>query len=142
MTTIFGDAKKGLLVCDSQVTFGDQWIEDHHKVVRVGEELIGMAGAAVEGDRWLQWYKTGQNGPAPKTPNASALILGKEGLRVLEAGGGMWTVPGQAFGIGSGGAFARAAFMAGADAKKAVEIACLIDTNSGGTVHVHKLHGR
>jgi ATP-dependent protease HslVU (ClpYQ) peptidase subunit len=42
-------------------------------------------------------------------------------------------------GIGSGGSLALAAFLAGADAKKAVEIACTIDNLSGGRVIVHKL---
>jgi ATP-dependent protease HslVU (ClpYQ) peptidase subunit len=42
-------------------------------------------------------------------------------------------------GIGSGGSLALAAFLAGADAKKAVEIACTIDNLSGGKVYVHRL---
>lgn len=139
MTTIFADAKKGVMVCDSKTTIGEQWIEDPAKVVRVGDELIGFAGWATEGDRWLAWYKAGQNGPAPKVTNATALILSREGLRLLDNSGGITVIPSGNLGVGSGGAFARAAFLAGADAKKAVEIACKIDANSGGTVYVHKL---
>lgn len=139
MTTIFADAKKGVMVSDSKVTFGNEWMEDPNKIVRVDGELVGLVGSAVEADRWLDWYQTGQKGPMPKVPNAGALILGAEGLTVLESSGGFWKVPGTFFGIGSGGPAARAAFMAGADAKKAVEIACQIDNLSGGRVIVHKL---
>lgn len=139
MTTIFADAKRGVMVCDSKATSGDQWWEEDNKVVRVGDELIGFAGVAVEGERWLAWYRAGQNGPMPKIPNASALILGPKGLRVLETGGGEFAVQRGFMGLGSGGTLAVAAYLAGADPKKAVEIACQIDNLSGGRVHVHKL---
>jgi hypothetical protein len=35
MTTIFCDAKKGVMVADSKATSGDQWWEDPNKVVRI-----------------------------------------------------------------------------------------------------------
>lgn len=141
MTTIFADAKKGVMVCDSKVSFGNEWMEDPNKVVRVEGELVGLVGSAVEADRWLEWYQTGQKGPMPKVTNSGALILNADGLMVLESSGGFWKVPGTYFGIGSGGPAARAAFMAGADARKAVEIACKIDNLSGGAIHIHKLKG-
>lgn len=139
MTTIFADAKRGVMVCDTKVTTGDQWFEDLNKVVRIGDELIGFCGVALEGDRWLSWYRAGQNGPMPKIVNSSALILGPAGLRVLDSGGGAFTMTRGYMGIGSGGTLAVAAFRAGADPKKAVEIACEIDNLSGGRVLVHKL---
>jgi hypothetical protein len=42
-------------------------------------------------------------------------------------------------GMGSGGTIAMGAFLAGADPKRAVEIACMVDNLSGGKVYVHKL---
>jgi ATP-dependent protease HslVU (ClpYQ) peptidase subunit len=139
MTTIFADAKRGVMVCDSKATIGDQWLEEDNKVVRIGDELIGFVGVATEGERWLAWYRAGQNGPMPKIPNSSALILGPTGLRVLETSGGAFTVQRGFMGLGSGGTLAVAAYLAGADPKKAVEIACQIDNLSGGRVIVHKL---
>jgi ATP-dependent protease HslVU (ClpYQ) peptidase subunit len=139
MTTIFADAKKGVMVCDSKATSGDQWWEDPNKVVRIGDELIGFCGVATEGDRWLAWYRAGQNSPMPKILNSSALILSQTGLRVLDSAGGTFTMDRGYMGIGSGGSLALAAFMAGADARKSVEIACQIDNLSGGRVYVHKL---
>jgi ATP-dependent protease HslVU (ClpYQ) peptidase subunit len=139
MTTIFADAKKAVMVCDSKVTTGDQWFEDLNKVVRIGDELIGFCGVATEGDRWLAWYRAGQNGPMPKIANSSALILSASGVRVLDSSGSSYIMDRGYMGIGSGGSFAVAAYLAGADAKKAVEIACQIDNLSGGRVIVHKL---
>lgn len=139
MTTIFADAKKGVMVCDSKCTSGDQWWEDSNKVVRIGNELIGFCGVATEGDRWLAWYRAGQNGPMPKIANSSALILGPDGIKVLETTGAYFPVERGYMGLGSGGSLAVAAFMAGADAKKSVEVACQIDNLSGGRIYVHKL---
>ena len=139
MTTIFADADEGVMVSDSMTNSGDQWWSDPNKVVRIGDELIGFAGVAAEGDRWLAWYKAGQNGPMPKVPNASALILGPTGLRVLDSSGGFVHIARGFMGMGSGGVCATAAFMAGADAETAVYIACQIDTASGGDVIVHTL---
>jgi ATP-dependent protease HslVU (ClpYQ) peptidase subunit len=139
MTTIFAHAKKRVMVCDSKATSGDQWWEEANKVVRIGDDLIGFAGVAVEGDRWLAWYRAGQNGPMPKVLNSSALLLGPQGLRVLQSDGSVFLVERGYMGLGSGGTLATAAFLAGADPKKAVEIACQIDNLSGGKVYVHKL---
>jgi hypothetical protein len=139
MTTIFADAKAGVMVCDSMTQSGEQWWMDPDKVIRVGDELIGFAGVAAEGERWLAWYKSGQNGPSPKIANASALILGPNGLRVLDSGGGYVPIARGFMGMGSGGVAATAAFMAGADAETAVYIATQIDPGSGGDVLVHKL---
>jgi ATP-dependent protease HslVU (ClpYQ) peptidase subunit len=138
MTTILADAKEGVMVCDSKMTLGSEWVPVT-KVVRVGDELIGFSGVATEAERWISWYSTGQNGPKPKVDNSNALILGPKGLRVLDSSGGFINVERGFMGTGSGGMAATAAFMAGADAETAVHIACQIDANSGGDVIVHRL---
>lgn len=139
MTTLFADAKAGVMVSDSMTGNGEQWWADPHKVVRIGDELIGFAGVAAEGERWLAWYKAGQNGPMPKVAGASALILGPSGLRVLDSNGGYIHIARGFMGMGTGGTCATAAYMAGVDAETAVYIACQIDPNSGGDVVVHTL---
>lgn len=138
MTTIFADAKEGVMVCDSKMTLGSEWVSTT-KVVRVGDELIGFSGVATEAERWLAWYTSGQNGPKPKVENSNALLLGPKGLRVLDSSGGFILVERGFMGTGTGGVCATAAHMAGADAETAVQIACQIDANSGGDVVVHKL---
>lgn len=138
MTTIFADYKSGVMVCDSKCTLGDTWHETT-KVVRIGNELIGFAGHATEGDRWLAWYAAGQNGPMPKISNAHALILAPDGLFFLDSTGARMHIERGFMGCGSGGSYAVAAFMAGAKPEKAVQIACQIDANSGGKIITHRL---
>ena len=139
MTTLFASAKDGVMVADSMTGTGEQWWSDPDKVIRIGDELIGFAGNAAEGDRWLAWYKAGQNGPMPKVPGATALILSSAGLRILDCTGSYVQIARGFMGIGTGGVAATAAYMAGTDAETAVYIATQIDPNSGGDVVVHQL---
>ena len=138
MTTIFADAAAGVIVCDSKMTLGGEWVPTT-KVVRVGAELIGFSGIATEAERWLAWYRGGQEGTKPKVENSNALILGPDGLRLLEGNGGLLKIERGFMGTGSGGGYATAAFMGGCDAETAVHIALQIDANSGGDVVVHTL---
>lgn len=139
MTTILADAKKGVMVCDSKATFGGEWFPCQ-KVFASDGELFGFAGTQSEGLRWLDWYTNGQRGKMPSISNVSIIILGKEhGVRLVEGSGSIFCVERPFYAIGSGGMAAMAAHMAGADAKKAVEIACKIDAGSGGDIVVHKL---
>ena len=138
MTTIFADAKKGVMESDSMASYGDSWFPIT-KVYRVGDELVGWAGQYSEGPRWIDWYATGQRGKMPSIGNISVLILGPDGLRIFEPGGLSTPIERGWLAVGSGASAAMGAFRAGADPKKAVEIACEIDSGSGGAVVVHKL---
>ena len=86
--------------------------------------------------RLVHQWTAGKDAPIG---NISVLILSSEGLRIFESGGLCTPVERGWMAVGSGSTSAMGAFMAGADAKKAVEIACQIDTASGGQIHVHKL---
>jgi ATP-dependent protease HslVU (ClpYQ) peptidase subunit len=138
MTTIFADAKKGVMVCESKMTLGSTWFSSS-KVQRIGGDLVGFAGLRSEALKWLDWFSNGKRGPQPKITNSEALILSSEGLVYIDGSGESNPIERGFMGVGSGGPYAVAAFMAGADAKKSVEIACLIDAASGGQVHIHKL---
>lgn len=138
MTTILADAKKGVIVCDSKTTLGPVWF-DSTKVHRIGADLIGFAGQRSEALKWLDWYANGKRGPQPKITNSEAVILSSEGVIYIDGTGESNPIERGFMGIGSGGPCAMAALMAGADPKKAVEIACRIDSASGGEIFVHKL---
>lgn len=138
MTTILADAKRGIMVTDSRCTAESEWFP-MTKVFRVRDELIGLAGNVKDAVAWLNWYSEGKKGNRPKGDTFNALILRSEGLYAVSSDSFEMLIERGFYGIGSGGGIAVGAFMAGADAKKAVEIACRIDANSGGDVVVHKL---
>jgi hypothetical protein len=138
MTTIFADYKKGVMVCDSKCTDGGAWFP-MTKVTRNGDELIGISGNVKEAMAWVRWYLNGKKGARPKMEAFSGLILRADGLYSVSEDAFEMKVERGYHAAGSGGPCALAAFMAGADAKRAVEIACDIDVHSGGAVVVHKL---
>jgi ATP-dependent protease HslVU (ClpYQ) peptidase subunit len=138
MTTIFADAKRGLMVCESKTTLGSTWFSST-KVHRIDGDLVGFAGYRSEALKWMDWFSNGKRGPQPKITNSEALILSSAGLIYIDGTGESNPIERGFMGIGSGGPVAIGAFMAGADAKKAVEIACQVDANSGGAIYVHKL---
>lgn len=139
MTTILADAKKGVMVCDSKATLGGEWFPVK-KVFAKGDALYGIAGLQSVGLRWLDWFTDGQKGKMPSLVDVSIIRLSAEdGVQVLEGSGGFFSVERHFYAVGSGATAAMGAYMAGADAKKAVEIATKIDAGSGGDVVVHKL---
>jgi hypothetical protein len=137
MTTIFADHKAGVMVCDSKCTDSRTW-HPITKVFRVGDELVGMAGEVREGRAWLKWYQSGKRGVRPKLDEFVAISLRKDGVYEHCSDGLELLIERGFHGIGSGGAMAIAAYMAGADAVKSVHIAIAIDAGSGGEVHTHK----
>lgn len=138
MTTVFADAKAGVMVSDSRCSGGDIWFP-MTKVHRVGDELVGIVGTVSQGACWLEWYRGGRAGAKPKLTGFGALILRPTGLVEVDVDCSEQVVERGFHGAGTGGGFAVAAFMAGADPVRAVEIALQIDTNSGGEVVLHKL---
>lgn len=140
MTTIFADHGSGVMVCDSKCSSDGSWYPVT-KVFRVRDELIGIAGSLKEGRAWLKWYSGGKRGVRPKLESFAALSLRQDGLYELCSDGLELLVERGFLGVGSGGACATAAFMAGAEPFKAVQIACQIDVGSGGDVISHSLKG-
>ena len=138
MTTIFACAKAGVMVTDSKCSGSDGWYP-MTKVHRNGAELVGLAGNVKEGHAWLKWYASGKRGARPKLESFVALILRADGVYEACSDGLEMRVERGYHGVGSGGPCAIAAYKAGVDPKRAVEIACEIDNGSGGEVIVHEL---
>ncbi len=136
MTTIAADFSAGVMVSDSRCSAGATWYP-MTKVHRVGSELVGIAGAVKDGHRWLKWYSGGKKGPHPKIEDFVALVLRADGLYDVSSDGLELRVERGKHAIGSGGGPALAVMLAGHDAKTAVEIACQVDTGSGGDVIVY-----
>lgn len=138
MTTVLADFRAGIMVCDSKCTDGPMWYP-MSKVRRYGDELIGISGNVREATAWLKWYLGGKRGSKPKMESFSALIMRPTGLFAVSEDSFEMPVERGFHAVGSGGPCALGAMVAGADAERAVHIACQIDANSGGDVIVHKL---
>ena len=138
MTTIAVDHRTGVAASDSKCTIGAIWVTAT-KVYRHKDELIGIAGADAQGQRWFDWYKAGKKGTLPKFDQAEALILRKDGLYYVEDGGTEYRIERGFHAIGSGGAAAMAVMLAGHSAEEAVRIAIQVDAQSGGEVQVFNL---
>lgn len=130
MTTIATDGKS--MFSDSQ-QIGD-YIDriDVLKVYKVEGALWGFAGAVTD---WLTVLKWLNGGTKPtKLDRFEAIQVSGEG-KILHWDEGLQPVEvGCPSAIGTGGVFAMGAMMAGASPRKAVEIACELDTRSGGKV--------
>lgn len=147
MTTIA--VRAGKMAADSRVTYETEAGGVLHfrteKIFRVGRDIVGLAGESEPGLIFLDWYKAGAalkdrpgvliDGEADFT----ALVLTRKGLfeygkycraeRVFEP----------FYAIGSGSKAALGAMHMGADAARAVRIACKIDPYSGTPIVVMEL---
>lgn len=138
MTTVAGDARLGVLVCDSRCVYGDTQVAIT-KVHRIGDELIGLAGDVKHGQDFLAWLRRSRRGVRPKGDEYTALILRKDGLWQWDSNGCEMRLELGYHAIGTGAHAALGAMKAGAAVEAAVRIACEIDAGSGGEVIVHHL---
>lgn len=138
MTTIAADFRALVMVSDSRCTAGEQWFP-MTKVHKIGAELIGLAGSVKEGQAWLKWYSGGKRGTKPKGESYVALILRKDGLYEVTADGLEMLIERGFHACGSGGPIAVALMIAGHSAQESVEIACQVDTGSGGEIKTYSL---
>jgi hypothetical protein len=141
MTTIAADAKRGLMAADSMTSTSDSWWPST-KIHRVEGALIGGAGESAAIRQFVSWYADGQRLPKPKLADSfCVLVLSKEGLFYWASNLVPEPIERGFHAIGSGGNAALGALLAGANVKRAVEIATQVDTGSGGEVVLHKLKG-
>jgi ATP-dependent protease HslVU (ClpYQ) peptidase subunit len=144
MTTVA--ANLSMMVCDSQVSDGDQKWEES-KVHEHKGTLYGLAGDAVDGAKFMDWVRSGRKGRKPKLDDEfAALSLNKRGLFWYD--NKLYPRREKApYSIGTGSGPVRAALAAfsevGMDPDmalvRAVEIACDIDAGSMRPVRVHRL---
>jgi hypothetical protein len=139
MTTIVYRA--GILVGDGRETFvsdGESPMinrDDCVKIFRLPDgRLFGASRTSEDIERMHLKLMKGVEWPKLKTADINAMIVDRKG-RVWSCEGRLWTrVHGEYYAVGSGSMFAFPALDAGADARKAVEIACKRDPFSGGKI--------
>lgn len=117
--------------------------DQHPKVFRAGDDLIGIAGSVQEGLMFVDWYRAGRpkdGKPKLSAADFEALVLTGGGLLVcyfsklvpVEVSNAFWA-------IGSGAKLAMGAMAMGADPEKAVEVASAYDDGTDGAVTVEEL---
>lgn len=144
MTTIAFDGKT--MAADKQSVGGSRKYQQHGCKIRAGSyhgqpALFSGAGTIVYCDAVIEWLQAGMPDEGrpemPTNPDSFTVLVATElglfeyidSLRPLALGPLKWA-------IGSGAEYALGAMAAGASAKRAVEIACTLDVNSGMGVDV------
>ena len=143
MTTIA--YKDGVLAADSLVTCGNSRDGSMVKIAKRGPVLAAAAGAIGGCSAFLDWFRGGMLGDAPVSPDGPhnwTGVLFTPDDRVLVLENGCWTATRQAeVTMGSGAEFAQGALSMGADPVRAVKVAIMHDTQSGGEITVLRRDG-
>ena len=98
--------------------------------------IVGWAGNQCDGVAFLEWMRTGGEIPKLDYDSFGALILNKDGS-IFKMEHNCLALPMETpIAIGSGCVAALATLHLGFDSRRAVEIASLIDKNTGGQITV------
>jgi ATP-dependent protease HslVU (ClpYQ) peptidase subunit len=143
MTTIVGDAKRMILVSDSQTSDDDSDTKAFNlsKVFKVPQGWLAGAGDLMSVQKVVEYFKDGKKGKPPiiKIENdADFMLLCSEGLFIAGKDLEFWQHE-DVDAIGSGTAAALAVMALGHKAEEAVWAACQSDLYSGEPVKVYKL---
>lgn len=132
MTTIA--VRGGVIAADSRMTHSGRPTRCV-KLFKRGGDVIGIAGDDAPALLFVDWYKSGRARPEMFVHGGAdfhALVLdSKKRVWLYDkwCRGERITAP--FFAIGTGADAATAAFWMGADARRAVAVACKVDINSG-----------
>lgn len=141
MTTIVATRK--CMAADSRVS-GDGVIYNTTKVMRIGDNLVGVAGTVSATTRFLSWF--GKGCPADGVTfsdddDFSGLVLNAKGLFYYAECCDPDKICNPFAAIGSGAQAALAAMHCDKTPEEAVRIAMKCDINTGGPVRVYNLKG-
>lgn len=138
MTTIAWDGKT--LAADKRMSFGTEFATVT-KITRSGDCLIGWAGGSALGRAMMAWFVDGcepANFPAMQREEGKTgvLLVIHSNKRIEHYAQEPYPIPVEDsyYAVGSGSGFASAAMYLGHDAKRAVEVSCALDMNSGSGI--------
>lgn len=102
--------------------------------------LFGSCGTVGDAEFFATWLETGAQGDPPKLAGDFGCIVLEPNGRILQCGdsGRLMEVEGP-MAMGSGMDYAMGALHAGADLRRAIEIAAKCDPHTGGKITVLKL---
>lgn len=144
MTTVAWDGRT--LAADKRVSFGSR-IATVTKVHRVNGHLVAGAGSSAQINEMIEWFRHGarpETFPAKQRTDdgISLLVITPEG-KALQYSNTPYPIEhgDSRVAIGSGCEFAMAAMHCGKTAREAVEVAAILDSNTGNGVDVLHLQG-
>jgi hypothetical protein len=139
MTTIVGDWKKKILVCDSQFSDEDtgiKYFED--KVLPIDGGYLGVAGNWADGEKVADYVSKKQKTKPKLHTDSSFLKLTEEGL--FSCGDDLeWERVRTFMAIGSGAMAAEVCMRMGLSAEEAIKWACNVDLKSHEPIKTYKL---
>jgi ATP-dependent protease HslVU (ClpYQ) peptidase subunit len=141
MTVIAADLREGQMAADRWLLDGDEHFP-MTKVFRIRGAVVGFAGDIAAINAAKAWMRAGSlSAHAPRDGNTTALILTPGRLQTWDATNGFVTIERGWHAIGSGGACAQAAMLAGVNVRRAVQITCEVHSSCGGGVSVYRIPG-
>ena len=146
MTTIIGDAKRKIIVSDSQYSDTDSSTKalDNEKVYRVPQGWLAGAGDVTSIQEVVQYFKDGKKGKAPvitDADDADFMLLSEDGIFISGKDlrfSKVYTYDA----LGSGTLAALAVMSLEHTAEEACWAACQSDMYSGGQVKVYSFDNR
>jgi ATP-dependent protease HslVU (ClpYQ) peptidase subunit len=142
MTTVAVDLDTMEMACDSRCTSGDPDFSTQKIFKSPDGTLIGFAGNVNDALNFVEWYQAGadrSNKPEfTEKGSFSALTLNKEGCSTWDNDCMRIAMCSRFYAIGSGGMAAMTARHLGKSIEECVQIACIIDSQSGGPVIVQE----
>jgi len=147
MTTIVVNSES--MASDSSSQTGKTVFSSNvQKIFRIKGCLVGVCGSIAESYSIVHDLKVAKEAPIEYLFLYSSERYDGASILILEPGGQIWCYDGHGVPykvqeeyvtVGTGGPLARAALMAGATMKEAVQIAIKLDTSSNGRVKYVKL---
>ncbi len=139
MTTIA--YRDGVMAADSMITSNDEWIMPYQcpKIERLADgSVVGFSGNLYLQREFIAWLELPvERGPQPDLKDTSkAIVVNRQGRVRLHQYAGYAEMTAPFFAIGCGTIPAMAAMHMGASAKRAIEIASLLDNATGGEIQV------
>ena len=121
MTTIAWDGET--LAADSQLTGDFIYTAPDKKIFRINNCLLATAGDDAQCNQFVEWFRDQKQDYPEKMDDVTVLVISSAGA--FEYGACKTPTKISApHAVGSGSCFAMGAMLAGASAKKAVEISC------------------
>lgn len=126
------------LAADKRAVSGGGIARTVTKIERHGDCLLAITGDWDTGAEMREWFKAGAKPadfpPKAREDKASLIVIDQDGIHHYACGPHAMLVEDQRCSWGSGRDFAEATMYLGNDARTAVEVACLFQTDCGNGV--------